>query len=728
MIHQIRNIKLGNRSDVKQYVNMILERNLEEASKDITYEALIYSLNNTSMASTTASIIGKRLISLLDIESIISDKTFIRLGGVMLNAASQADLIDVKKQMTITKQFKVKEIWMVTSKSSELTEMALNQKTIGLTPNKGYYEWAHPTMHVDDHKIDIVKKARRVGLLHKYRKTAMPDVYKALNKMGKTDWIINDAFLEVVTNVDMCEYFPEGITEDERKIALTSINKTNRKALYIAELKFNELIGKGFKNSDAVKISTKSASKYSIKGNRAALKIISKWSKERNFRTCIAKAQEMLKDTLNFLYNCDSRGRIYCCNSAILQPQGSDISKALLMFKHGKSVSTQDLAITIANLSGNDKLSYEDRIQWVNDNHNYILECGVNPWGKIAMDWLKETKIINEKKSKFQFIAACIEWVRLVDHLESGGFEHEFLCRIPVAYDATNSGLQILSIIGRDDYIAPYVNICATEKPGDVYLLIGNAVAKSKRIPSLDNVLEECSKLWRNIVKRNVMTKSYAATRYGMGTQQWDDKIEESDNNSAEQEAWANLTFEECVELGGVTYDTCSEYLKKGHELMQTCQLAVSHNENALVSWRMPNGFTAFQYKPQLREDKVVITVGSDDISFKIYKALDVGNGQEHSAAIAPDVTHSLDAYLLTMIVNALPKDANIAFVHDAFGSDSCYGGLVQAAARDAYYEISDRDVYAAMLKQIANGIDIELPEPGTYNPKEIFKADYIVC
>ena len=81
------------------------------------------------------------------------------------------------------------------------------------------------------------------------------------------------------------------------------------------------------------------------------------------------------------------------------------------------------------------------------------------------MEWMTETGVANEKKSKFQFIAAAIEWVRLEQWVADGNDQDEFLCEVPVAYDATNSGLQILSAIGRDSYVAPYVNISPTEKP-----------------------------------------------------------------------------------------------------------------------------------------------------------------------------------------------------------------------------------------------------------------------
>ena len=108
--------------------------------------------------------------------------------------------------------------------------------------------------------------------------------------------------------------------------------------------------------------------------------------------------------TLNFLYNCDSRGRIYCFNGNYLTPQGSDVAKALLEFANPKPVSVEDLCIVIANHAGQDKLSFNDRLQWVNDNQDYILEVGSNTWSEISMEWLKETGIASETKSRLQFI------------------------------------------------------------------------------------------------------------------------------------------------------------------------------------------------------------------------------------------------------------------------------------------------------------------------------------
>ena len=123
----------------------------------------------------------------------------------------------------------------------------------------------------------------------------------------------------------------------------------------------------------------------------------------------------------------------------------------------------------------------------------------------------------------------------------------------------------------------------------------------------------------------------------------------------------------------------------------------------------------------------VGVVIGGQSIKLVIYKPTQDADKRAHRAAIAPDVVHSFDAWLLSMIVNGLSPDANLAFVHDAFGSDSIHGGDIQDIAKEAYFIVSSRDVMSGVLAQIA-GREIDLPEAGSWDPKDLFSADYLVC
>ena len=160
---------------------------------------------------------------------------------------------------------------------------------------------------------------------------------------------------------------------------------------------------------------------------------------------------------------------------------------------------------------------------------------------------------------------------------------------------------------------------------------------------------------------------------------------------------------------------------------MEVMKVAANHNEKAVITWRLPDGFLAFQAKPKFDEDVVNVYLGGKRIRLVIKKPTDEADKRAHASAISPDVVHSFDAWLLSIIVNGLPITANLAFVHDAFGSDSIHGADIQDVARDAYYQVSSRDVMSIVLQQIA-GQPIELPDPGDWKLEELLTAEYIVC
>ena len=265
------------------------------------------------------------------------------------------------------------------------------------------------------------------------------------------------------------------------------------------------------------------------------------------------------------------------------------------------------------------------------------------------------------------------------------------------------------------------VNITPTEKPGDVYQYIGGFVADEKPIEKLEEFGRD-EKIWRKICKRNVMTKCYAATRIGMGDQQWEDR------KGYGSTVTDSLSVQECRKLGATVYDVCSTRLPKAAALMETMKKAVSNATSSIVQWNLPSGFTAFQVKDKSKKDQVDVRIGNASrIKLVFYTFTDTPNKAKHGLAIAPDMVHSLDAWMLISVVNDLPRDANLAFVHDQFGSDSIHGGDIQDVAKMNYHHCTSRTVFTLLLEQVAKG-EVTLPPPGSWDPKDIYNSDYIVC
>ena len=722
LYNNLSNYDLGNRSSVKHLWSEIRDNHLEDAIRN-SIESMIAGAQESTLLTRLLSNVGRQIYTVFERDNQLSNVDQIRLGQVVVNAMVSCKMIKVEKLPIINRKKNVQEMYVYTVISSELLT-AIRERTLPrLKANLGYHQWIKPTMFLESRKIDIVKRASIFGLLHNYRYDQMPDRYYTLNRLAQTKWKINQKMLKVLDRTPADDnLLPKPITEEERVIATRALNKAARIAISIEDQKYIQLINEGYDKETAKKFAVREADNYESYKGKEYKDILSKWSKHQDFINCLSYAKEYGDDTLNFIYSFDSRGRAYVVNQALLNPQGADHAKSLLSFNRPKQVSTWDLKITLANHAGEDKVSYDDRIKWVDENEANILEVGKDPWSTQSMSWLVSSGISTEKKSKFQFIATCLAYYELALWITETGSDEGFLCDIPVAYDATNSGLQILSAIGRDDYVAPYVNITSTAKPGDIYQLIGTAVAKKKPVEKLE-ILPSDSKAWRKIVKRNVMTKNYAATRYGMGTQQWEDKPAKQDDDT---NVWHTLTFAECRKLGETTYDTCTEYLTKASQLMETMKYASSFNKDAVITWKLPDGFLAFQAKPKFKKEQIRVVVG-ETLKLVLQIPQKEADSRAHASAIAPDVVHSLDAWLLSNIINKLPSEANLAFVHDAFGSDSVYGATIQECAKEAYYETTSRTVMSLILEQIA-GQPIELPSAGNWVPEEIFKADYIVC
>ncbi len=181
---------------------------------------------------------------------------------------------------------------------------------------------------------------------------------------------------------------------------------------------------------------------------------ISNMGKRLTIAKILHLAQKYQKEEkFYFPYQLDFRGRIYAVPS-YLTPQGTDLAKGLLRFAVGKPLgnltAVRWLAIHGANVYGNDKTSFDERCAWVTQNQEKILASATNPYD---FTWWQEAD------KPFCFLAFCFEWAGYVQQ----GLD--FVSRLPIAMDGTCNGLQIYSLILKDEVGGHAVNLTSTEKP-----------------------------------------------------------------------------------------------------------------------------------------------------------------------------------------------------------------------------------------------------------------------
>ncbi len=184
----------------------------------------------------------------------------------------------------------------------------------------------------------------------------------------------------------------------------------------------------------------------------------------------------------------DYRGRAYPIPS-LLTPQDTDFGKSLILFNEGAKINAKGLdwiKFQLATTYGLDKATMEERLEWVSIpvNQDLVFRIVKDPIKYIA-DW-------ENADEPWLFLAAANEYVSLI-------MGHTDTTHLPVAVDATCSGLQILAGLAKDASTARMVNVIGSEKPQDAYATIA---AKS-----MDAIPDRLKPHWdRKVTKRCVIT------------------------------------------------------------------------------------------------------------------------------------------------------------------------------------------------------------------------------
>ncbi len=395
----------------------------------------------------------------------------------------------------------------------------------------------------------------------------------------------------------------------------------------------------------------------------------------------------------------DYRGRAYPI-PAFLTPQDTDFGKSLLMFADPAPVDYRAeywLAFQVATTFGKDKATLDERQAWVKENTHLIARVASDPIRHIH-DW-------SEVSEPWQFLAACEEYYYCV-------LKRTRTCTsLPVATDATCSGLQILAGLARDKNTAKLVNVVPSSEPQDAYKVVAEAATpacpKSIR-PHMD----------RKTVKRVVMTVPYNAKPFsnrGYIRDALKDKGVEIDKDDLTKTVVAVRHAMDVVVPGPMAVMSWIE---------KEVAKAIDRGESKLT-WVTPSGFVVNQKLMKKQTVQVELqlmgrcklTVATDD-SDKVDK-------QHHKNATAPNLIHSLDASLLHF--SALSFDAPIALIHDSVLCRATDMDPLSTIVRRTYMHLfAEHDYLLDFAQQI--GAETEPPIIGDLEPESVIESNYFFC
>ncbi|MGM5019253.1 DNA-directed RNA polymerase [Tardiphaga sp. 367_B4_N1_1] len=463
--------------------------------------------------------------------------------------------------------------------------------------------------------------------------------------------------------------------------------------------------------------------------------------------------------------NWDWRTRTYALTRFNFQRE--DRVRSMFLFANGKPIGDEGiwwLKVHVANCGafkgedkiGIDKKPFEERVKWIDDNLDDLRDYVKRPLYRT--EW-------TQADSPFLFLAGCRELVQAIDVGAS------YVTHMPTSWDGACNGLQHLCLMTRDPQ-GRLVNLTNNAAPLDIYNVIAELAKKliEEDIGNMepfgkpdDNRPER--KTWatfdklarmsvafgidRKLVKRNVMTFSYASKEFGMSEQHFEDTMAPLELKLLKKEI-TNHPFGDDEDewrlaaryLAKRVLAAIKEVVKlpaEAMEFMQKLAKLLAH-EGKPLRWVTPAGVTCINRYHESTTQRVELFCY--DKGVKRRTELTIATGLEKpiakekaAAGIAANFTHSMDASHLLLSVGVAADEGitDIATVHDSFGCLACDAPRFLHIIRETLMRMyADHDILSELLESARADLTPasqeklpQLPEKGTLELKELLNAKY---
>lgn len=572
----------------------------------------------------------------------------------------------------------------------------------------------------------------------RYEDVYMPEVYDAVNIIQNTPWKVNKKVLDVVNMVEKLNNTPiDDIPQMEPLKPEDYAGETEE------ELKAWKKAAAGIYRREKARQSRRLSLSF----------IVNQANKFSQFKA------------IWFPYNMDWRGRVYAV--PMFNPQGNDMQKGLLTLAVGKPIGADGfkwLKVHGANCAGVDKVTFEERIKWVEDNHDNIMSTAKAPmdniewWGKLD--------------SPFCFLAFCFEYAGVMHHGLS------YSCSLPIAFDGSCSGIQHFSAMLRDHIGGHAVNLTPSGKVQDIYRIVSDRIEEELKVllvNGTDNEMvthedkktgeitellklgtRELARQWltygmsRKVTKRSVMTLAYGSKEYGFADQVYEDivmpAIDSGSGAMFTEPSQASRFMAKMIwEAVSVTVVAAVDAMKwlQGAAKLLAAEVKDKKTGEILkpclpVHWVTPDGFPVWQeYRKKDTTRLNLMFLGS----FNLQPTVNKGTKKEldkhkQESGISPNFVHSQDgSHLRKTVVHTHRKYGVMSFavIHDSFGTIPADAEYLFRGVRETMVETyRDNDVLLDFYEQFEYQLHEsqrdklpELPKKGKLNIEDILSSDF---
>ncbi|RNF07576.1 putative mitochondrial DNA-directed RNA polymerase [Trypanosoma rangeli] len=456
-------------------------------------------------------------------------------------------------------------------------------------------------------------------------------------------------------------------------------------------------------------------------------------SEQRSNRIHYLQALRQARSLVQFSHiyfpnSMDFRGRMYPLPGR-LNHTGSDPFRALLEYAEPKPLGETGLywlKVHLANKMGMSKLSFDERVHYVNEHIEDVVRSAESPFH--GDKWWQEAA------EPMQCLMACKE---LADALKCSQGATNFLSRIPVAVDGSYNGLQHYSAIGRDAFGAQLVNLVPSERPADAYTGILREMMRSitadaeKDSPVAQRCLgtgkgQDCNHVKRKTIKRPIMTQVYGVTGYGMSEQILDELVKQNKNHglwtSTDMREMADYLREKVLESLGITFretQNCRRWITDVTNLIWESQPA---ELRTALCWTTPLGLVVRQPYKVRKEMTLFTPHGCSRVPGDAFSAA----SRKQLTAIAPNLIHSLDATHLAMTAIEMQNiGLSMMAVHDSYWTYACDLPVLSKVLRQQFVTLySKYDPLWELKEQWEEAYFMDLRRHGTLLPDPPKRGD----
>jgi DNA-directed RNA polymerase len=320
-------------------------------------------------------------------------------------------------------------------------------------------------------------------------------------------------------------------------------------------------------------------------------------------------------------------------------------------------------------------------------------------------------------------MAACFEYHAVVIA------KSKETTNLPVAADATCSGVQVISALLKDEKAAALVNIIpSTEGPADLSpacaemapQFIDEVIANFKKeetrealtpahVATIKKLIS--GKGARKLAKPVVMTTPYSAT----ASTQTDEVI------AVAKEQGVKLTW-----LQGYTLTMALRkalyVVAPSMEIMEMVASEVAAMAKAtgqtIIEWTSPSGHKVAQYKPAMKR----VRVNAAGKALVMNQIQPGNNPSGHGSAAMPNFVHSLDSALLHKTF----ADVVVPFglIHDSVLTRATDMDATLAHLKFTFVEIFSEDIFSKWAEEIGLQIDLESLQ-GDLDITQVMQSEY---